>query len=129
PPGGWAGVGSGWPGLLPVRVRADGMSSTGFRVTSAQPLVAVVCAVPLLVEAVDAALESVAEVRAFPARGGDVAGLLRWLQPDLVIVDSDESAIEAAVVAEECGLPLVHISVRERALRVFRNGTWQRVGN
>lgn len=97
--------------------------------SSTEPLVAVVCAVPLLVEAVDAALESVAEVRAFPAAGGDVAGLLRWLQPDVVIVDSDAGAAEAAAVAEEYGLPLVHISVRERTLRLFRHGTWQRIGN
>jgi hypothetical protein len=94
-----------------------------------RPLVAAVCAVPLLVEAVDAALESVAEVRSFPARGGDVAGLVRWLQPDLVIVDSEEGALQAAAVAEEYDLPLVHISVRERALRIFRHGSWQRVGN
>ena len=94
-----------------------------------QPLVAVLCSVPLLAEAVDAALEAIAEVRTFPARSGDTAGLLRWLRPDAVIVDCDDDARDAAVVADEYGLPLLHIALREPELRVFLRGSWQQVGN
>ena len=104
------------------------MSSTQLQPNGVQPLVAVVCNVPLLVEAVDPALASFAEVRAFEARG-DTEGLLRSLRPDLVIVDNDEDAQQAAVVAKEYGMPLLHISVRERTLRVFHHGTWRHEGN
>jgi len=93
-----------------------------------RPLVAVLCSVPLLGEAVGSALEF-AEVRTFADRGGDISGLLRWLRPDALIVDSDAGALEAAAYAQENDLPLVHISIRERALRLFRHGEWELVGN
>lgn len=93
-----------------------------------RPLVAVLCSVPLLGEAVGSALDF-AEVRTFADRGGDLAGLLRWLRPDALIVDSDSGALEAATFARENDLPLVHISIRDRALRLFRNGEWEVVGN
>ena len=70
-----------------------------------------------------------AEVRTFSDRGGDVDGLLRWLRPDALIVDSDAGALEATEFARENDLPLVHISVRDRVLRLFRNGEWELVGN
>ena len=70
-----------------------------------------------------------AEVRSFADRGGDIAGLLRWLRPDALIVDSDAVALEATAFAREHDLPLVHISIRDRALRLFRNGEWELVGN
>jgi hypothetical protein len=88
-----------------------------------RPLVAVVCSVPLLAEAVTSALEF-AEVRAFSGNRGDTAGLLRWLRPDAVVVDSDRDAHEAAEFALEHALPVVHISVREQTLRVFHGGDW-----
>jgi hypothetical protein len=100
------------------------VNSSQLRPPGVQPLVAVVCDVPLLVEAVDPALESFAEVRAFKARG-DTEGLLRWLRPDVVIVDTDEDARQAAVVAKEFGVSVLHISVRERTLRVFQHGAWR----
>jgi hypothetical protein len=93
-----------------------------------RPLVAVLCSVPLLGEAMGSALEF-AEVRIFADRGGDIAGLLRWLRPDALIVDSDTVALEAAAFAQEHDLPLVHISIRDRVLRLFRNGAWELVGN
>ena len=93
-----------------------------------RPLVAVLCSVPLLVEAVSAALEF-AEVRPFSGGRGDTTGLLRWLRPDAVIVDSDRDAQEAAAFAQEHDLPLLHISVRERELRLFHRGTWEFIGN
>jgi hypothetical protein len=90
---------------------------------SGRPLVAVVCSVPLLAEAVSSALDF-AEVRAFSGDQGDTAGLLRWLRPDAVVVDSDCNADEAAAFALERELPVVHISVREQTLRVFHGGDW-----
>jgi hypothetical protein len=88
-----------------------------------RPLVAVICSVPMLVEAVTSALEF-AEVRAFSGDHGDTPGLLRWLRPDAVIVDSDIDAGEAAAFATDRDLPVVHISVRERTVRVFVGGEW-----
>jgi hypothetical protein len=93
-----------------------------------RPLVAVICAVPLLGEAVASTLDF-AEVRCFAADGGDVAGLLRWLKPDAAVFDTEGAARDASVFAEECGLPMLHISVRDSTLRLFRNGTWKEVGN
>jgi hypothetical protein len=93
-----------------------------------RPLVAVLCSVPLLGEAMGSALEF-AEVRAFSTRGGDIGGLLRWLRPDAVIVDSEAGAAEATAFALEHDLPVLHISVRDRELRLFRAGEWELVGN
>lgn len=89
------------------------------------PLVAVVCKVPLICEAISDALENVAEVRHFPARRGDTVGLLRWLQPDAVVVDSEDEADEAASFARESAAPLVHVLLRERKLRILRNDHWE----
>ena len=83
------------------------------------PLVAVVCAVPLLSEALSAILDSIAEVRSFPAHGGDTSGLLRSLGPDAIVVDTEEEAENAAPFARERGLALVHVLLRERRLRVL----------
>jgi hypothetical protein len=91
-----------------------------------RPLVAVVCSVPLLEEAVRSALEF-AEVRSFAGRGGGIAGLLSALRPDAVVVDSDAAADEAAAFALEHPLPLLHIAVLEQQLRLFVNGEWEYV--
>jgi hypothetical protein len=105
------------------------MNSTQLRPEeSARPLVAVVCSVPLLGEAMGSALDF-AEIRLFSGRGGDVAGLLRWLRPDAVIVDSDAIAEEAVPYAREHARPVVHVSLRERALKLYRSGVWEQVGN
>ena len=89
-----------------------------------QPRVALLYCVPLLCEAVAAALDSIAEVQAFPARRGDTEGLLRSLRPDAVIVDSAEEADEARRWAKLYDLPLIHVSLRERKIRVLRDGAW-----
>jgi len=104
------------------------MSTPHLRHMEERPLVAVVCAVPLLGEAIVSALEF-AEVRSFTDRGGDVAGLLHWLRPDAVVVDSEGAAEGASNYATEQKLPLLHISVRDRALRLFHNGEWHHVTN
>lgn len=70
-----------------------------------------------------------AEVRSFDAAGGDVAGLLGWLRPDVLIVDSAAGADAAAAFAREHDLPVVHVSVRDRTLHLFRGGEWEQVSN
>ena len=93
-----------------------------------RPLVAVVCGVPLLGEAMQAALDF-AEVRLFSEKGGDVAGLLEWLRPDAVVVDTEGGAADATPFAIAQQRPLLHVGVRERALRLFHHGEWQDVAN
>jgi hypothetical protein len=93
-----------------------------------RPLVAVVCSVPLLEEAVQSALEF-AEVRPFSNRGGDIAGLLSWLRADAVVVDSTTAAAEAAAFALDHPLPVMHIAVLERELRLFVDGEWEHVAD
>jgi hypothetical protein len=93
------------------------------------PLVAVVCAVPLLSEALSAILDSIAEVRSFPARCGDTIGLLRSLEPDAIVVDTEEEAENAAPFARESGLALIHVLLRERKLRVLRGELWEERDN
>ena len=93
-----------------------------------RPLVAVVCSVPLLGEAVESALDF-AEVRAFAERGGEIDGLLRWLMPDALVVDSDRSAEGAESYAGAHELPVIHVSVRDRTLRLYRFGEWEDIGN
>jgi hypothetical protein len=105
------------------------MTSTHLRPDAeTRPLVAVLCSVPLLGEAMSSTLEF-AEVRTFAASGGDVGGLLGWLRPDVMIVDSDAAADSAADFAREHDMPLLHICVRSRTLRLFRRGTWEQVSN
>ncbi len=92
-----------------------------------RPLVVVVVSVPLLGEAVEAALEF-AEVLAFEAGRGDVATLLRWLDPDAVVVDNEPTACEAAAFAAGSELAVLHLAVREgRLLRLDESGGWELV--
>ena len=93
-----------------------------------RPLVVVLCSVPLLGEAMSSALEF-AEVRSFAAAGGDVAGLLGWLRPDALIVDSVADAEAATEFAREHDLPVIHVSVRDCTLRLFRGGEWEQVSS
>jgi hypothetical protein len=104
------------------------MSSTQLRNGErARPFVAVVCAVPLLGEAVRAALDF-ADVRTFAAAGGDLDGLVRWLGPDVLIVDSEAVAEQAVAFARDREVPVLHISVQDPVLRLYRRGAWEVVG-
>ena len=85
---------------------------------------AVVCRVPLLSEALTAALEGLATVHRFPAGRGDTDGLLRALQPDAVVVDSEAEARHAANFARATRSTLVHVSLDDQALRVYEDGRW-----
>ena len=105
------------------------MTSTQLRLANtARPLVAVVCVVPLLGEAMESALDF-AEVRSFSTSDGDIAGLLRWLRPDALIVDSEGDAEEAAAFARDHELPVLHVSVQKGALRLLRHGAWEIIGS
>jgi hypothetical protein len=88
-----------------------------------RPLVAVICQVPLLEEALRAAVGDVTTVRRFPPGRGTI-GLLGLLRPDGIVVDSDEEAENAAPFAREGGLPLLHVSLADRTVRVLCDGEW-----
>jgi hypothetical protein len=89
-----------------------------------EPIVALICATPLLCEALAAAMADVARVQSFPAGRGDTEGLLRWLAPDAVVVDEVEEAEAATAYARASGAPLLHISLAEPKLLVFANDSW-----
>jgi len=103
------------------------MTVHAFGIDRKRPLVAVLSSVPLVGEAVGSALEF-ADVRTFSADGGDITGLLQWLRPDALIVDSELGPDEIAF-AQANALPVVHIGVREQSLRVLRRGKWTQVGD
>lgn len=88
----------------------------------------VVCSVPLLGEAVRAALEF-ADVHTFDARANDLDGLVRSLRPDALIVDSQAGAEQAAAFAHEHNVPVLYVSVRDRQFGVYRSGTWEYFNN
>jgi hypothetical protein len=94
-------------------------------VSERQPFVAVLYSVPLLCEALSSALENIADVQAFPARRGDTVGLLRSVRPDAVVVDDPDEAEHARPWAKRHGIPLVYVVLRERKIRVLRNGGWE----
>lgn len=88
------------------------------------PLVAVLSSVPMLAEALNDVMDGIAEVRLFPA-GRDTGGLLRWLEPDAVVVDSDDEAEAAAEFGRAEGRPVVHVSYPEERIRVVGEGGWE----
>jgi hypothetical protein len=89
------------------------------------PVVAVLCRVPIVAEALAGAFEGMAEVRIFPSNGGNTAGVLRWLRPDAVVVDDEHAAASAAPYAVTEGGLLVHVSVQDGAVRVFTGEGWE----
>lgn len=101
------------------------MTATVHELHGELPLVAVVCRVPMLGEALSAALDGFAEVRVFPARPGETAGLLHWLNPDAAVVDDALDAEDVAAFARRSYSPLVHVSLRPPAIRVLRDGVWE----
>ena len=70
-----------------------------------------------------------AEVRSFPAGGGDTAGFLRFLRPDAVVVDSVDEAQQAVRFARDAGATLVHVSLPDQRLRLLRAGGWVEYAN
>jgi hypothetical protein len=94
-----------------------------------RPLVALVCQVPLIAEAISSALEEIAEVRVFPGGRGGTDGLLRSLDPDGVVVDSPREAEAATSFVREAGIPLVEISLVDQRLRVLGSAGWEEEGD
>jgi hypothetical protein len=102
---------------------------TDTQVTSshgARPFVAVVCRVPMVGEALRDTLSAFATVEFFPAHDG-TEGLLRSVRPDAVVVDSDEEAAAVAPIADELGLAVVHVSLKDEQVRVLEDGRWRPV--
>jgi hypothetical protein len=97
--------------------------------TGGTALVAVVCKVPLLCEALGSSFEGIVEIRSFPGDLEDMDGLLRSLQPDAVVVDTRPQANAAEPYARETHTPLVHVLLQEQKLRVLRNGDWELLEN
>ena len=89
-----------------------------------EPLVAVVCAVPLLGEAMQGALEGLADVKVIPARQPELGGLLKSLQPDAIVVDDEEEAAVAATYARFARVPVIHVGLRTSRLRLLHEGAW-----
>ena len=95
-----------------------------FERTRSRPLVVAVCSVPLICEGLAVALEGVAEVQCFPDTRGDVGSLLTWLRPSVVVVDCDETASSAVAFADDAGISLVQVGLRDHKIRVRRQGDW-----
>ena len=89
------------------------------------PVVLAVTATPLLNATLEAALEGVAVLRRLPAGLSDLRDLVRHIAPDAVVVDSEESATSLATAAAEWAVPLVHVSLKTRELRVLRDSEWR----
>ena len=98
---------------------------TAVQLEQTRPLIAALCSVPLLADTLRAALEGLADVRAFPGGQTGVPGLLRWLEPDAVVVDTEDDAQAAEAVARDAGLPLVRVLVREQRVRVLCGERWE----
>lgn len=98
------------------------MSALGLRPL---PLVAVVWRIPLVVEAMRAAFDGIADVRAFRS-DGDARALLAALEPDALVVDAAVDADAAAAYSDERDIVVVHVDLEGRALNVRRDGRWER---
>jgi hypothetical protein len=90
-----------------------------------EPLVAVVCAVPILGEALSAALDGLAECKIIPAHQPDLGGLLKSLQPDAIVVDDEHEAAVAATYARFARTPVINVSLREQRLTRLDDGKWE----
>jgi hypothetical protein len=90
-----------------------------------QPLVVVVCGVPVLGEALEGALEALAECKVVAAQQPDLAGLLRSLQPDAIVVDDEGEAEAAAAYSRFARIPVLYVPPSGQLLRVLDNGRWE----
>jgi hypothetical protein len=86
------------------------------------PLVAVLYRIPLLVEALAAAFEGLAELSAVRRDDSDVDGLIEALKPDALIVEDRE------VPGRHGQIPAVHVELEGGAVHARRGGEWTQVG-
>lgn len=89
------------------------------------PVVLAVTETPLLNETLKAALDGIAVLRRLPAGLSDLDDLVRHIAPDAVVVDTEEGATSLAPAAAACAVPLVHVSLKTRELRVLREREWR----
>ena len=89
-----------------------------------QPLVAILCSVPLIGVALCDALETVAACKVISARERDVAGLLLSLRPNAIVVDDAEMAEVVAKFGRFADVAVVDVSPRTGDARVLTDGTW-----
>ncbi len=89
------------------------------------PVVLAVTETPLLNETLKTALDGIALLRRLPAGLVGLDDLVRHIAPDAIVVDSEEGATGLAPAATACTLPLVHISLKTRELRVLRESEWR----
>jgi hypothetical protein len=89
------------------------------------PLVVAVCGVPVLGEALTGALDGLAECKVVAAGQPDIAGLLRSLQPDAIVVDDEGEAEAAAAYSRFARIPVLYVPPNSRRLRVLENGRWE----
>jgi len=89
------------------------------------PAVLVVCATPLLYEALLESFQGLATLHEIPAHSADLTGLLRALDADALVVDSLVEAEEIESLARERQIPLLQVFLPERKVRLLRDGGWE----
>jgi hypothetical protein len=85
------------------------------------PIVFVVCATPLIYEALAESMSGLATLHEVPAGRPDLNGLLRAVSADAFVVDSPADAAELEALAQELQVPLLEVALRERKVRVLRD--------
>ena len=108
--------------VFPVERELDaleGLRERRIGLAEERPLVALVCQVPLIAEAISSALEEIAEVRVFP-------GARRHRRPPPLARPGrrrqSREAEAATSFVREAGIPLVEISLVDQRLRVLGIG-------
>jgi hypothetical protein len=86
------------------------------------PLVAVLYRVPLFVEALAAAFDGLADLRAVRRDDRDVDGLLDALKPDALIVQDGD------LPGRHDEIPAVRVELEGGAVHARRDGEWTEVG-
>lgn len=85
----------------------------------ARPLIAVLSRVPLLVEALSAAFEGIAEVHGVSADDIEAHGLVRAFRPDAVIAEGD------AVEMVHSDVPCVRVELEAHRISVRDGDVWR----
>jgi hypothetical protein len=98
--------------------------TTAWTEAQADPVVVGVISVPLLHDSLTEALDGVAVLLRVPPEIPDLAGLIRHTGPSVLVGDSSDAITELAAIGEELSIPVVHISLETRQLRVLRDRHW-----
>jgi hypothetical protein len=98
--------------------------TTAWTGARSDPLIVAVISVPLLRESLAEALEGIALLRRVPSEIADLAGLVRHINPSVLVSDSSHDITELASIGEELSIPVVHICLETHQLRVLRDRRW-----